>query len=60
VAEEEEAAGRFIGQVEGMNPLRLVDPAYRTDNRTRLSAEAATADRVLEQPGRMGDPPRSG
>lgn len=40
----------FIGQVEGMNPLRLVDPHFRTGNRTQLSREAATADQVLARP----------
>ncbi|HEX7837376.1 MAG TPA: phytanoyl-CoA dioxygenase family protein [Kofleriaceae bacterium] len=41
----------FIGQVDGMHPLRLVDPEYRahkTDDR-------AIADRVLAAP-RPGDP----
>jgi ectoine hydroxylase-related dioxygenase (phytanoyl-CoA dioxygenase family) len=37
----------FIGQVEGMNPLRLVDPDYHSGN---ASAEATTADRVLRRP----------
>jgi ectoine hydroxylase-related dioxygenase (phytanoyl-CoA dioxygenase family) len=41
----------FIGQVEGMNPVRLVDPDYTTHNRAQLSTEAATADRVLKRPG---------
>jgi ectoine hydroxylase-related dioxygenase (phytanoyl-CoA dioxygenase family) len=40
----------FIGQVDGMNPIRLVDPAYRSGNRTNQSAEAALADRFLERP----------
>jgi len=36
----------FIGQVDGMHPLRLVDPAYR-----QHKTEARTiADRVLERP----------
>jgi ectoine hydroxylase-related dioxygenase (phytanoyl-CoA dioxygenase family) len=40
----------FIGQVDGMNPIRLVDPTHRSENRRALSPEAATADRVLERP----------
>jgi len=40
----------FIGQVEGMNPLRLVDPNYRSGNRTQLTREAAVADAVLTRP----------
>ena len=34
----------FMGQVEGMSPVRLVDPAYRSG---RQSADSVTADRVL-------------
>jgi ectoine hydroxylase-related dioxygenase (phytanoyl-CoA dioxygenase family) len=34
----------FMGQVEGMSPVRLVDPAYRS---ARQSADSVTADRVL-------------
>jgi ectoine hydroxylase-related dioxygenase (phytanoyl-CoA dioxygenase family) len=41
----------FIGQVEGMHPLRLVDPNYGSDGRTRLTEAAAIADRVLVPPG---------
>jgi ectoine hydroxylase-related dioxygenase (phytanoyl-CoA dioxygenase family) len=37
----------LIGQVDGMHPLRLVDPSYGSDGRTRLSEAAAIADRVL-------------
>ncbi len=40
----------FIGEVDGMNPIRLVDPTYRTDNRTRLTAEAQVADQFLKRP----------
>ena len=40
----------FIGQVDGMNPVRLVDPTYRFGNRTTPSAEAALADWFLERP----------
>jgi ectoine hydroxylase-related dioxygenase (phytanoyl-CoA dioxygenase family) len=36
----------FIGQVEGMHPLRLVDPDYR-EHKTR---DRETADKVLEKP----------
>ena len=41
----------FIGQVDGMHPLRLVDPAYR-DHKTD---DRIIADRVLTAP-RPGDP----
>lgn len=34
----------FIGQVDGLHPLRLVDPSYRS---ARQSEAAAIADRVL-------------
>ena len=34
----------FIGQVDGMHPLRLVDPAYRQHK----TEARAVADRVLE------------
>jgi ectoine hydroxylase-related dioxygenase (phytanoyl-CoA dioxygenase family) len=37
----------FIGQVDGMHPLRLVDPSYGSDGRKQLSDAAAIADRVL-------------
>lgn len=43
----------FIGQVDGMHPLRLVDPSYR-EHKTE---DRAVADRVLERPvAGMGDP----
>ncbi len=42
----------FIGQVDGMHPLRLVDPGYSSDGRARLSEAAAIADRVLVPSGR--------
>ncbi len=45
----------FIGQVDGMNPLRLVDPDYHTGGRSQLSREAAAADRVLYRPGSKMD-----
>jgi ectoine hydroxylase-related dioxygenase (phytanoyl-CoA dioxygenase family) len=40
----------FLGHVDGMHPLRLVDPAYR-DHKTH---DHAVADRVLTAP-RIGD-----
>ena len=40
----------FIGQVDGMHPLRLVDPAYR-EHKTE---DHIIADRVLTAP-RVGD-----
>lgn len=40
----------FIGQVEGMHPIRLVDPTYGSQNRTHLTEAAAVADRVLVPP----------
>jgi ectoine hydroxylase-related dioxygenase (phytanoyl-CoA dioxygenase family) len=36
----------FVGQVDGMHPLRLVDPEYRTHK----TEDRAVADRVLERP----------
>jgi hypothetical protein len=36
----------FIGQVEGMHPLRLVDPAYRAHK----TEDHAIADAVLTRP----------
>ena len=36
----------FIGQVDGMHPLRLVDPDYRRHK----TEDRAVADRVLERP----------
>ena len=36
----------FIGQVDGMHPLRLVDPEYRAHK----TKDRAVADRVLERP----------
>ena len=36
----------FIGQVDGMHPLRLVDPAYRAHK----TVDRAVADRVLTRP----------
>jgi ectoine hydroxylase-related dioxygenase (phytanoyl-CoA dioxygenase family) len=45
----------FIGQVDGMHPLRLVDPSYR-EHKTE---DRAVADRVLERPvAGMVDPSR--
>jgi ectoine hydroxylase-related dioxygenase (phytanoyl-CoA dioxygenase family) len=40
----------FIGQVDGMNPLRLVDPSLRSGNRSQVSGEAAIADQLLSRP----------
>lgn len=37
----------FIGQVDGMNPVRLADPGYRSGHRSK---EAAAADQVLRRP----------
>jgi ectoine hydroxylase-related dioxygenase (phytanoyl-CoA dioxygenase family) len=37
----------FVGQVDGMNPLRLVDDSYRS---ARGSKEAALADEFLRRP----------
>jgi ectoine hydroxylase-related dioxygenase (phytanoyl-CoA dioxygenase family) len=37
----------FMGQVEGLSPVRLVDPSYRSG---RAGLAARTADRVLERP----------
>ncbi len=42
----------FIGQVDGMHPLRLVDPAYRS---TSTSA-ARTADEILRRPAATNEP----
>jgi hypothetical protein len=36
----------FIGQVEGMHPLRLVDPSYRAHK----TGDCEVADRVLARP----------
>jgi ectoine hydroxylase-related dioxygenase (phytanoyl-CoA dioxygenase family) len=36
----------FLGQVDGMHPLRLVDPEYRAHK----TEDRAVADRVLERP----------
>jgi len=41
----------FIGQVEGMSPVRLVDPDYHSANRAELSTAAELADRFLRRPG---------
>jgi ectoine hydroxylase-related dioxygenase (phytanoyl-CoA dioxygenase family) len=38
----------FMGQVEGLSPVRLVDPAYKSG---RQSADSLNADRVLLRPG---------
>jgi ectoine hydroxylase-related dioxygenase (phytanoyl-CoA dioxygenase family) len=40
----------FIGQVDGMNPVRLVDPDYRTDNRKTMTREGKLADHFLKRP----------
>jgi ectoine hydroxylase-related dioxygenase (phytanoyl-CoA dioxygenase family) len=42
----------FIGQVDGMNPIRLIDSEYHSDNRAHLSREAELADYFLKRPGR--------
>jgi hypothetical protein len=36
----------FIGQVDGMHPLRLVDPEYRAHK----TEDRAVADKVLARP----------
>ena len=36
----------FLGQVDGMHPLRLVDPEYRQ----RKTRDHAIADQLLEKP----------
>jgi ectoine hydroxylase-related dioxygenase (phytanoyl-CoA dioxygenase family) len=40
----------FIGQVDGMNPIRLVDPDRRSGNREQLSPEALAAEEVVRRP----------
>jgi ectoine hydroxylase-related dioxygenase (phytanoyl-CoA dioxygenase family) len=40
----------FIGQVEGMHPIRLVDPEFRSHDRAQQSKESALADEVLRRP----------
>jgi ectoine hydroxylase-related dioxygenase (phytanoyl-CoA dioxygenase family) len=42
----------FIGQVDGMHPIRLVDPDYRSRGRTQMTEAAALADHVLCGPAR--------
>jgi ectoine hydroxylase-related dioxygenase (phytanoyl-CoA dioxygenase family) len=37
----------FIGQVDGMHPLRLVDPGYRSNGRANQTEASITADRML-------------
>lgn len=37
----------FIGQVDGMHPLRLVDPNYRSEGRAKPTAASLIADRML-------------
>ena len=37
----------FIGQMEGMHPVRLVDPSYRSHCGAEKTAAAEIADRVL-------------
>lgn len=47
----------FVGQVDGMHPLRLVDPAYREHK----TGDRAVADRVLARPtAGMGDDGQDG
>ncbi|HVV88533.1 MAG TPA: phytanoyl-CoA dioxygenase family protein [Kofleriaceae bacterium] len=41
----------FVGQVDGMHPLRLVDASYRG----RKGADRATADRILARPSSLFD-----
>lgn len=40
----------FVGQVDGMNPQRLVDPGYKSGARQHLSDAAQAADRLLARP----------
>lgn len=40
----------FMGQVDGMHPLRLVDPEYSSAGRERMTEAASVADRMLERP----------
>jgi ectoine hydroxylase-related dioxygenase (phytanoyl-CoA dioxygenase family) len=40
----------FIGQVDGMHPIRLIDPDYHSHARDERSAAAETADRYLHRP----------
>lgn len=37
----------FIGQVDGMHPLRLVDPSYRSEGRAKPTEASVLADRML-------------
>ncbi len=41
----------FVGQVEGKHPLRLIDPSYGSQSRTRKTTAAEIADHVLARPG---------
>ncbi|MSQ84577.1 MAG: hypothetical protein EXR77_17140 [Myxococcales bacterium] len=45
----------FIGQVDGMNPQRLVDEQYHSHGRTHLHQAAAAADAVLLRPQVLPD-----
>ena len=40
----------FIGQVDGMNPVRLIDPSYHSGNRMQRTREAELADNYLARP----------
>lgn len=40
----------FIGQVDGMNPMRLVRGGHGTGNRSELTPEAELAERFLKRP----------
>jgi len=40
----------FVGQVDGMHPLRLLDPSYTSDSGMHKSEAAEIADRYLERP----------
>jgi ectoine hydroxylase-related dioxygenase (phytanoyl-CoA dioxygenase family) len=40
----------FIGQVDGMSPLRLVDPSFGSKNRATLTRDGAIADQMLARP----------
>ena len=39
----------FVGQVDGMHPVRLVDPTYKSEGRSK---ESTLAGAVLEKPGK--------
>jgi ectoine hydroxylase-related dioxygenase (phytanoyl-CoA dioxygenase family) len=40
----------FIGQVDGKHPVRLVDPTYGSEGRSKMTEAATLADRFLSRP----------